>query len=194
MQLITETARLKLIKVTEGDVEPIFLLTGNEKVMKYFPKVLSYEDTQKMVQKILHQYSEYGYSFWKVLLKPEDQFVGIARLLHQKIDNKHETEISYRILEGHWRKGYATEAARACKQNAETKLAKKRLISLIHPRNDSSIRVATKLGAKRTRSVVFLGLQHDIYVYEQKKNRITMPVHRTKTSCTCDQYVRERAA
>lgn len=53
-------------------------------VMKYFPKVLSYEDTQQMVQKILNQYSEYGYCFWKVLLKPEDQFVGIAGLLHQK--------------------------------------------------------------------------------------------------------------
>ena len=169
MQLITETARLKLVEVTEGDVEQIFLLTGNEKVMKYFPKVLSYEDTQQMVQKILYQYSEYGYCFWKVLLKPEDQFVGIAGLLHQKIDNKHETEISYRILEEHWRKGYATEAAKACKQYAETKLGKKELISLIHPRNDASIQVATKLGAKRMRSIIFLGLQHDVYVYESKR-------------------------
>ena len=100
------------------------------------------------------------------MLKPEDQFVGIAGLLYQKIDNEPETEISYRMLEGHWKKGYATEAATACKQYAETKLGKKRLVSLIHPQNDASIRVATKLGAKRTRSVIFEGETHDVYLYE----------------------------
>ncbi len=166
MQQITETPRLKLVEVTDRDFDLIFLLTGNEKVMKFFPKVLSYEETQQMVQKILHQYAEHGYCFWKVLLKPEDQFVGIAGLLYQKIDNEPETEISYRILEGHWKKGYATEAAKACKQYAETKLGKKRLVSLIHPKNDASIRVATKLGAKRTRSVIFEGETHDVYLYE----------------------------
>ena len=161
MQTITKTERLKLVEVTDRDVEQIFQLTSNEEVMRYFPKVLSHEETQK----ILHQYSKYGYCFWKVLLKPEDIFVGIAGLLHQEIDNMIETEISYRILEKHWRKGYATEAAKACKQYAEVKFGKKRLISLIHPQNVASIRVATKLGAERTNSVIFLGEEHDVYVY-----------------------------
>ena len=169
MQLITETPRLKLVEVTDRDVGPIFQLTGNEKVMEFFPKVLSYDDAQQMVQKILHQYAEYGYCFWKVLLNTGDQFVGIAGLLHQEIDNKPETEISYRMLPEHWKKGYATEAAKACKQYAETKLGKKRLISLIRPQNDASIRVASRLGAKRTKSVLFLGEEHDIYVYEPQR-------------------------
>ena len=169
MQPITETPRLKLVEVTDRDFDLIFLLTGNEKVMKFFPKVLNYEETQQMVQKILHQYTKYGYCFWKVLLKPGDQFVGIAGLLHQEIDNEPETEISYRMLPEHWKKGYATEAAKACKQYAETKLGKKRLISLIHPQNDASIRVANKLGAKKTNSVVFSGAEHYVYVYELKR-------------------------
>lgn len=165
MQLITETARLKLVELTDKDVESIFLLTRNEKVMKYFPKVLSYEDAQQMTKKIIRQYTEYGYCFWKILLKPGDQFVGIAGLLHQEIDNEPETEISYRILPKYWNKGYATEAAKACKKYAETELKKERLISLIHPQNGASIRVASKLGAKRTRSIIFIGEEHDVYVY-----------------------------
>ncbi len=169
MQLITETSRLKLVEVTDIDFDLIFLLTGNKKVMKFFPKVLSYEETQQMVQKILSQYAKYGYCFWKVLLKPDNQFVGIAGLLHQEIDNEPETEISYRILPEYWKNGYATEAAKACKQYAEIKLGKMRLISLIHPLNEASIRVANKLGAKRTKSVVFLGEEHDVYVYERKR-------------------------
>jgi len=101
---ITETPRLNLVEITDKDFDLIFLLTGNEKVMKFFPKVLSYEETQQMVQNILHQYAEHGYCFWKVLRKPIDQFVGIAGLLHQKIDNEPETEISYRMLPEHWEK------------------------------------------------------------------------------------------
>lgn len=169
MQLITETSRLKLIKVTEGDSDLIFLLTGNEKVMEFLPNMLSYEETQQMVQKILHQYAEHGYCFWKVLLKPDDEFVGIAGLLHQEIDNEAETEISYRMLPEHWNNGYATEAAKACKEYAENILEKNRLISLIHPQNHASIRVASKLGAKRAKSFVFIGEEHDVYVYQPTK-------------------------
>jgi len=163
--MITETLRLKLVEVTKADCYLVFKLTGNEKVMKYFPCVLSYDETQEMIQKILNQYGEYGYCFWKVLLKPDDQFVGIAGILHQDIDNVPEAEISYRILPEHWNKGYATEAANACKKFAEIELGKNRLISLIHPQNDASIRVASKLGAEKSRSIVFMGEKHDVYVY-----------------------------
>lgn len=169
MQPIMETTRLKLLEVTDRDFDLIFLLTRNEKVMKFFPKVLSYEETQQMVQKILTHYVEYGYCFWKVLLKPDDQFVGISGLLHQEIDNESVTEISYRMLPEYWNKGYATEAAKACKKYAETELGKKRLISLIHPKNDASIRVAIKLGARKIKSVLFMGEEHDVYVYELKR-------------------------
>ena len=166
MKLIAETARLKLVELTERDVDSVFLLTQNEKVMKYFPSVLTYKDTERMVQKVLSQYAEYGHCFWKVLLKPNDQFIGIAGLLHQEINKEPETEISYRILPEYWNKGYATEAAKACKKYGETELKNKRLISLIHPQNEASIRVASKLGAKRSRSVIFIGEEHGLYVYE----------------------------
>ncbi len=135
--------------------------------MEYSPGVLSYEETLEMVQKILHHYAEYGYCFWKVFLKPDDQFVGIAGLLHQVIDNEREIEISYRILPNHWKNGYATEAAKACKEYAETKLGEKRLISLINPENNASKRVAQKLGAEKLKSTIFIGVKHDVYLYKQ---------------------------
>lgn len=166
MKQITETTRLKLVEITDQDAESIFLLTGNERVMKYFPNVLTYEETQQMVQKILRQYAAYGYCFWKVLLKPNEECIGIAGLLHQDIENQQETEISYRMLPVYWNQGYATEAAKACLQYAVTELKKKRLISLIHPQNTASIRVATKLGAKMECSIIFTGEEHGIYVYE----------------------------
>lgn len=55
-----------------------------------------------------------------------------------------ETELGWAILSPHWGRGYATEAARA----ALAWLGPKRVISLIHPDNERSQRVAQRLGAQ----------------------------------------------
>ncbi|MFO7963084.1 MAG: GNAT family N-acetyltransferase [Desulfobacterales bacterium] len=165
MNLISVTQRLKVAEVTIDDIDLLYQLTGNKDVMRYFPKILSYDETKQMIRKILDHYKKYGYCFWKVLLKPKDEFIGIAGLLHQKIDGKVETEIAFRISPEHWNNDYATEAAKACKDYGETVLRKKKFISLIHPKNNASKRVAQKLGAKRSRSVIFMGHEHEVYVY-----------------------------
>jgi RimJ/RimL family protein N-acetyltransferase len=54
-----------------------------------------------------------------------------------------ETELGWTFVREHWGNGYATEAARAARAWAD----KPRLVSLIHPENARSIRVAEKLGA-----------------------------------------------
>jgi len=151
--------------MTVDDIDLLYQLTGDKDVMRYFPKILSYDDTKRMNHKILDHYKKYGHCFWKILLKPKEEFVGITGLLHQEIDGKVETEIAFRIKPEHWNNGYATEAANACKDYGETALRKKGLISLIHPQNDASKRVAQKLGAKKSRSVLFMGHEHEVYVY-----------------------------
>lgn len=165
MQSIIETSRLRLVEITQDDCSLLFKLTGDQHVMRFSHGTLSYDETREMIQKIHNQYDLYGHCFWKVLLKPDELFIGIAGLLHQEIDNISETEISYRILPEHWNKGYATEAAKACKDYAEQILGKNRLISLINPENVASIRVAEKSGARNSTSVDFMGVKHDIYVY-----------------------------
>ncbi|HKT45606.1 MAG TPA: GNAT family N-acetyltransferase [Gaiellaceae bacterium] len=60
-----------------------------------------------------------------------------------------EVELGWAILSEHWGRGYATEAARA----ARAWLGRERLISMINPENGRSIRVAEKLGARRTERV-----------------------------------------
>jgi len=133
--------------------------------MRYFPAMMNYDETNQMIDKILNQYAKYGYCFWKLLLRDKNEFIGIAGLLHQEIDGNVETEISYRIGPKYWNMGYATEAAQACKEYAEKVLNKKRLISLIHPANNASKRVAEKLGANKSKNIIFMGMEHEIHVY-----------------------------
>ena len=165
MKIIAKTQRLIITKMDMHDADLLFELTGNQQVMRYFPKVLNYSETCEMIDIILNQYKKYGHSLWKLLLKDGNEFIGIAGLLHQEIDGNVETEISYRIKPVYWNRGFATEAAQACKDYAEKVLNKKELISLIHPGNIASKRVAEKLGAKKTKTTFFLGTEHEIYVY-----------------------------
>lgn len=165
MIVITETRRLIMGKFTKDDAGLLFRLTGDKRVMRYFPGTLSDHETKQMLATILNQYEQYGYCFWKLLLKTPRKFIGIAGLLHQEIDGIPETEIAYRVMPEYWNNGYATEAAQACKEYAEQVLKKKKLISLIRPDNIASKRVAQKLGARKVKRTVFQGIEHDIYVY-----------------------------
>ncbi len=164
-EILTETERLKIVSIGIDDTDLLFQLTSNADVMKFFPKILNHLETTEMVCKIMEHYKKYGHSFWKLLSKKDEQFIGITGLLHQDIEDQEETEISYRIIREHWNNGYATEAAKACREYAQSALGKKRLISLILPENIASIRVAQKLGAQKERSVLFNGKYHDVFLY-----------------------------
>jgi len=165
MSFMAETLQLKVATFSPSDRAFLHQLTGDADVMKYFPKVLSYDETSEMLRKIVDQYESYGHCFWKVMLKPTGDFIGMAGILHQEVEGKIEAEISYRIVKKHWNNGYGTEAAEACMKYARTTLGKTRLISLIHPENRASIRVAQKLDARKEKSVSFNGIVHDVYVY-----------------------------
>lgn len=58
-----------------------------------------------------------------------------------------QPELGWALARAHWGQGYATEAARAAREWARAELGIGRLISVIAPENDRSIRVAQKLGA-----------------------------------------------
>ncbi len=57
-----------------------------------------------------------------------------------------ETEIGWTLGSEYWNRGYATDAAIACRDWALVGLGLTRLVSVIAPGNAASIRVAEKLG------------------------------------------------
>ena len=74
-----------------------------------------------------------------------------------------ETELGWAILPPYWGHGYATEAAVAARDWAGLD----RVISLIDPANERSIRVAEKLDATRTERVETPHATADVWVHPQ---------------------------
>jgi RimJ/RimL family protein N-acetyltransferase len=62
-----------------------------------------------------------------------------------------EFELAYHFKPGHWRRGFATEAAQACVLYAFETLGATKIIAGVKTRNAASLRVLEKLGFKLDR-------------------------------------------
>lgn len=87
--------------------------------------------------------------------KNTNEFIGQCGLLVQTVDNIQELEIGYSILPAHWKKGYATEAAKKCKTHVIKNNLAESLISIIHIKNIPSQKVAINNGMQLDKTTVY---------------------------------------
>ncbi len=96
-------------------------------------------------------------------LKETDELIGDCGLVRQTVDGRTEIEIGYHIHKKYWSRGFATEAAKACKAYGFHQLHFNKLICLIDPKNIPSIRVAEKIGFTKEKEVFIFGKNHAVY-------------------------------
>src|SRR3954470_8765901 len=94
-------------------------------------------------------------SQFAVILRADKQLIGYCGFFAQTVDGIEELEIGYRIDPAFWNRGLATEAAQAVRDYAFNDLCLSRVISLIHPENIASWRVAEKNGMTVEKETVF---------------------------------------
>jgi RimJ/RimL family protein N-acetyltransferase len=82
-------------------------------------------------------------------------------------------ELAWALSQQWWGRGFATEGARAALAYAFTTLEKDRIISLIHPENRASVRVAERIGERLRgrinhfgREMLCYGIDRDTYMRE----------------------------
>ncbi len=90
-----------------------------------------------------------------LLDKATGNLLGIAGLLVQQVDGLEELEIGYSLLPAARGFGYASEAARHCRDQAFGHGWAKSLISIIHIGNEPSMRVARSLGMRPEKDTVY---------------------------------------
>jgi len=98
------------------------------------------------MQRNLSHQEKYGYGLFSVFLKSENLLIGDCGLEHMEVEGRQETELGYDFRSDHWNQGYATEAAGAVRDFAFNTLKLPALISLVRKGNQSSRRVAEKIG------------------------------------------------
>jgi RimJ/RimL family protein N-acetyltransferase len=157
------TARLTLRELTDADLDDLADLLGDPEVMKYYPRARTRSEAQDWIDAQRRRYQADGFGLWAVELTETGEFVGDCGLTVQHVDGVDEVEVGYHVRAKFHRRGYASEAAAACRDLARDHFAVRRLIAIIAPENVPSQGVARKIGLTLEKRADVFGGEKLIY-------------------------------
>lgn len=143
---MVETERLYLRKMTQEDFADLSKHLQDPEVMYAYEHPFSDIEIQEGIDKQLQRYEEDGFGVLAVILKESGELIGQCGLSMQPCEGRKLPEIGYIFQKEYWGKGYATEAATACKKYAFEELGIKEVYSLIKEDNIASQNVELRNG------------------------------------------------
>jgi [ribosomal protein S5]-alanine N-acetyltransferase len=174
--LVTERLILRPLRV--DDLDDLASIYADPEVRRFFPDgTRSRDETREELDWIVDvYYRRYGYGLWATVLRETGGFVGRSGLLPWAVvPGRHgglaleeapedpgdaaaiEVEVAYLLARDHWGRGLGSEAARAIVAYGFEHLPAPRLICLVDPGNEASLRVASKAGFRRDGTVELEG-------------------------------------
>ena len=142
------TERLLLRRWRPEDRGPFARLNADPRVMEFFPKVLTREESDATADRIEAHFAQHGFGLWAVEVPGSVPFAGFVGLSIPRFE-AHFTpciEIGWRLAAETWNQGYATEGARAALDFAFAHVEAERIVSFTVPANIRSRRVMEKIG------------------------------------------------
>jgi RimJ/RimL family protein N-acetyltransferase len=142
------TARLLMRRWRAGDDDPLAALNADALVMEYFPAPLEPRESRALISRLDAHFEQHGYGFWALELRASGELIGFAGLQVVSFE-AHFTpavEIGWRLARAHWRRGYATEAARAALCFAFGRLGPEQIVSFTTVANERSRALMRRIG------------------------------------------------
>ena len=151
---VLETERLILRQFTTDDAgfileqlnEPSWIQNIGDRKIRTLDDARAY-----IVNGPRASYEKNGFGLWLIVLKETGESIGMCGLI--KRDGLEDVDIGYALLPRFWSKGYAVEAAQAVKNHARDVVGLKRLVAIVDPANEGSIRVIEKIGLRYEKMV-----------------------------------------
>jgi RimJ/RimL family protein N-acetyltransferase len=150
---VIETERLLLRTWQTDDAAPFAALNADPQVTRYLNGPMSRDDSDELIARIRAHWDEHGFGLYAAEVKETGTFIGFIGLAIPSFlpDVLPTVEVGWRLAREHWGNGYATEGARASLRCGFEDLELRQIISIIHPENAASIRVAERLDMTRGR-------------------------------------------
>jgi RimJ/RimL family protein N-acetyltransferase len=166
---VLETRRLILRPFGKEDVDLLSELMANADFMRFSLGVFSREQTAAFLDKVIDWQRGGLPSQFAAIHRADNRLIGYCGFLHQQVDGTGEVEIAYRLHPDYWGRGLAAEAAQAVRDHAFRDLRLPRVISLIHPDNLPSRRVAEKNGMNVENKTVFRGFPTFVFAITREQ-------------------------
>jgi [ribosomal protein S5]-alanine N-acetyltransferase len=162
--MLIETNRLILREFQRTDFKELTPILADPKVMRFSPTgVNSVGQVQEKIQGFITCYKEFGFGKWAVILKESNQLLGYCGIAVDRIDDKDEKELGYRLDSRYWGQGLATEAASAAIRYGFEQFNLPYVLGIVERANTASVRVLEKVGMQYERVTIFHGVEMDVY-------------------------------
>lgn len=142
--VLVETERLFIRDWVPDDWKRYKPLATDPRVLKYIGVDPSPDERiQAFVERGIQTAKARGWILWPVIHRDDAELIGFCGFNDGFPSG---VELGWRLRPEYWGRGLATEIARAVMEYGWNEFGFERLISVIHPDNRASIRVAEKLG------------------------------------------------
>ncbi len=165
-----ETERLVLRMWRESDAGPYAEMCADPEVMRYVGgKPMTGPEAWRNLAMVIGHWHLRGYGMWAVEERAGGDFVG--RVGCWQPEGWPGFEVGWVLRRNFWGRGFATEAARASLDYAFDELGQTHVISVIHPDNRASIRVAERIGEKLEGETEVFGIKVLVYGIDRAARR-----------------------
>jgi ribosomal-protein-alanine N-acetyltransferase len=144
-----ETARLSLRRLTIEDAPFVVALYNEPSFLENIGDrgVHTIEDAQRFLREgLMAMYARLGFGLWHVSRRADGVGIGMCGLL--KRDTLPDADIGYAYFPAFWRQGYAFESVSATLDHAARAFGMRRVMAVVSPGNQGSIRVLEKAGMR----------------------------------------------
>jgi RimJ/RimL family protein N-acetyltransferase len=143
-----ETERLLLRRWRTDDREPFARMNADPRVMEFFPKRLTREESDASVDRIEAHFQNHGFGLWAVEIPEQAPFIGFVGMTAPRFEAAFTPciEIGWRLAAEYWGRGYATEGARGALAFGFDTIGLDEIVSFTVPANARSRRVMEKIG------------------------------------------------
>ena len=135
----------------DSDLTPFAELNADPQVRRYFPNVLSQDQSNASAAFLREHAMREGFTFWAVEVPGVADFIGFVGLLRIQFEAPFTpgVEIGWRLARAYWGNGYATEAAKLALDYGFTTLRLDKIVAITTPENHPSQAVMLNIGMTR---------------------------------------------
>lgn len=177
--VVTETERLIIRKLTRDDLVALYTIMSKPEVMYAWEHGFTKTEVRQWINRQLTRYKKDGLGYFAVISKKSGQLIGQAGLMRSEFNGTQVVELGYILDNLYWHQGYATEASEALMDYGFHQKHLDSIYCSIRPMNESSIRVAERLGMKRRGEhiVNYRGQEMPHLIFVAKPARKCMPLN-----------------
>jgi RimJ/RimL family protein N-acetyltransferase len=155
--MLIETEHLDLRQWRDSDRPEFHRINSDPEVRKYFPDIPTRMQSDELIDQSMRDIDDKKYSWFAAEIRDTKELIGFIGLVDVPIETDFTPamEIGWRIGKEYWKKGYATEGAKALLSFAFGYLKKDEIVSYTAEINQPSIAVMERIGMTKVQGAEF---------------------------------------